>query len=271
MSIQVKSLKVTVPSIIKLKENGIKISMLTAFDALLAEIVDSAGTDIVLVGDSAAMVAGGMQSTLAVTMDEMIFYTKSVRRGVKNALLIADMPFLSYQVNSEQAIQNAGRFLKEAGAEGVKIEGGAVMAETISKLVSVGIPVMGHLGLTPQSVHNFGGYKIQGTKKNQADQLLKDAQSLQEAGAFAIVLEKIPASLAKNISESIKIPTIGIGAGVGCDGQVLVTHDMLGMFKKFKPKFARRYAELGNVIEKACKEFIDDVKSSKFPNDDESY
>ncbi|KAA3616947.1 MAG: 3-methyl-2-oxobutanoate hydroxymethyltransferase [Calditrichaeota bacterium] len=271
MSAENKKAKITVPEIIKMKQNGEKVTMLTAYDALMAEIIDVAGTDIILVGDSGGMVMGGKENTLSVTMDEMVFYTKSVSRGVQNALLVADMPFLSYQVSTEKAIENAGRFLQEACAEAVKIEGGEIMAETISRLVSLGIPVMGHLGLTPQSMHQLGGFKIQGTKSKSAESLLKDAKILEEAGAFSIVLEKIPAKLAKEISDSISIPTIGIGAGAGCDGQVLVTQDMLGIFRKFKPKFVRRYAELGDEIEKSCRAYIKDVKNSSFPSENESY
>jgi 3-methyl-2-oxobutanoate hydroxymethyltransferase len=271
MSLENKRKKITVPAIIKMKQDGEKVSMLTAYDALMAEIIDMAGSDIILVGDSGGMVMGGKENTLSVTMDEMLFYTRSVSRGVQNALLVADMPFLSYQVSIEKAIENAGRFLQEACAEAVKIEGGAIMAETISRFVAVGIPVMGHLGLTPQSMHQLGGFKLQGTKKSTAEILLHDARLLEEAGVFSIVLEKIPGKLAKEISESVSVPTIGIGAGVGCDGQVLVTQDMLGIFRKFKPKFVRRYAELGDAIEKACRNYIKDVKASNFPDDNESY
>ncbi len=271
MSLENKRKKITVPAIIKMKQDGEKVSMLTAYDALMAEIIDMAGTDIILVGDSGGMVMGGKENTLSVTMDEMLFYTRSVSRGIQNALLVADMPFLSYQVSIEKAIENAGRFLQEACAEAVKIEGGAVMAKTISRLVAVGIPVMGHLGLTPQSMHQLGGFKLQGTKKPAAEILLHDARLLEEAGVFSIVLEKIPGKLAKEISESVSVPTIGIGAGAGCDGQVLVTQDMLGIFRKFKPKFVRRYAELGDAIEKACRNYIKDVKASNFPDENESY
>jgi 3-methyl-2-oxobutanoate hydroxymethyltransferase len=271
MSLETKRKKVTVPAIINMKQAGEKVTMLTAYDALMAEIIDLAGTDIILVGDSGGMVMGGKENTLTVTMEEMLFYTKSVSRGVENALLVADMPFLSYQISTEKAIENAGRFLQEACAEAVKIEGGAVMADTVSKLTSIGIPVMGHLGLTPQSVHQLGGYKLQGTKQTTAETIIHDARLLEEAGAFSIVLEKIPAKLAKEISESITIPTIGIGAGVGCDGQVLVTQDMLGIFRKFKPKFVRRYAELGDEIENKCRKYIEDVKNGQFPNENESY
>ena len=263
--------KITAPHLLEMKKNGDKISVLTAYDALMAQLIDDSGCDVILVGDSAGMVMGGKENTLSVTMDEMILYASSVKRGVKRALLVADMPFLSYQVNIELAVQNAGRFLQEAGAEAVKIEGGEPMLKTISSMVNIGIPVMGHIGLTPQSVNVFGGYKTQGTEKDKAGILLEEAKMLEEAGAFSIVLEKIPSKLGKEISQSINIPTIGIGAGPDCDGQVLVTQDMLGMFKKFKPKFVRRYVELGNVIEEACRSYISDVKSSNFPSADESY
>ena len=271
MSVIKEIKKVTVPQIIRMKERDEKIAMLTAYDALMAEIVDIAGVDIILVGDSAGMVMGGKENTLSVTMEEMLFYTKSVRRGVHNALLVADMPFLSYQVSPEKAIENAGRFLQEAGAEAVKIEGGQTMAPTIRRMVDIGIPVMAHIGLVPQSMHQLGGFKIQGREKNRAAQLLKDARAVADAGAFSLVLEKIPANLAREISESIGIPTIGIGAGPDCDGQVLVTHDMLGIFRKFKPKFVRRYAELGDAIEDACKAYVADIKAKNFPTENESY
>jgi 3-methyl-2-oxobutanoate hydroxymethyltransferase len=271
MSQEKKHSKITVPDITAMKASGEKISMLTAYDALMAEILDIAGLDIILVGDSGAMVYAGRENTLSITMDEMIFYTKSVRQGVHNALLIADMPYLSYQISTEKALENAGRFLKEAGAEGVKIEGGQPIASTIKKIVDIGIPVMGHLGLTPQSIHALGGYKLQGTEKIDAERLLNDAKILEQAGVFSIVLEKIPAGLAKRITSSVNIPTIGIGAGADCDGQVLVTQDLLGMYRKFKPKFVRRYADIGDKIEKACKNYISDVKSSRFPSDDESF
>lgn len=263
--------KITAPHLLEMKQDGVKISVLTAFDALMAELIDDAGCDVILVGDSAGMVAGGKENTISVTMDEMLFYAKSVKRGVKRALLVADMPFLSYQLTPETAIENAGRFLKEAGVEAVKVEGGEAMRKTISRMVKIGIPVMGHIGLTPQSVHTLGGYKIQGKEEEKAKILIEEAKMLEEAGTFSIVLEKIPAKLGKEISETIKIPTIGIGAGPNCDGQVLVTQDMLGMFKKFQPKFARRYCELGTTIEEACRKYISDVKSSNFPSIDESY
>jgi 3-methyl-2-oxobutanoate hydroxymethyltransferase len=271
MSLQRELKKITVTHLLELKKQGEKITVLTAYDALLAELIDNAGCEVILVGDSGGMVMGGRENTISVTMDDMLFYTKSVKNGVKSALLIADMPFLSYQVSIEKAIENAGRFLQEAGAEGVKIEGGEAMIDTVSALVKRGIPVMGHLGLTPQSINVLGGYKVQGVDKNKAHIMIEDAKMLEDAGAFSIVLEKIPAELAKEITASVKIPTIGIGAGLHCDGQVLVSYDMLGMFTKFKPRFARRYAELGTLIEKACREYIKDVKNSHFPSQDESY
>ena len=271
MSVEKKLKRVTVPSIIKMKEKGEPIAMLTAYDALMADILDRSGIDIVLVGDSAGMVMGGYETTLSVTMEEMLFYTKSVRRGVNRALLVADMPFLSYQTGTDEAVRNAGRFLQEAGAEAVKLEGGRVVTNTIKKMVDYGIPVMGHLGLTPQSIHQLGGYGVQGKEKAMAQRLKEDALLLQEAGVFSLVLEKIPAALAKEITRSLRIPTIGIGAGADCDGQVLVAHDMLGMYEKFKPKFVRRYAELAKTMMEAFDRYIDDVKNRRFPSEDESY
>lgn len=271
MSSQNKISKVTVPEIIKMKQRGEKIAVLTAYDALLAEILDSAGVDIILVGDSGGMVMGGHKTTVSVTLEEMLLYTKSASRGITNALLIADMPFLSYQVSPETAIANAGRFLQEAGAEGVKIEGGSPVIETARRLVNMGIPVMGHLGLTPQSIHKFGSYKLQGSEQESAEQIYQDALKLQDAGVFSIVLEKIPYDLAERITNTLSIPTIGIGAGIKCDGQVLVSQDMLGMYRKFKPKFVRQYAHLGDQIEKSCRDYISDVKNSQFPSENESF
>ncbi len=263
--------KVTVPEITAMKERGEKIAALTAYDYLTAEMLDEVGMDIILVGDSAGMVIAGHETTLPITMDEMIFITRNVRRGVKKALLVADMPFLSYQSSISDGIKNAGRFLKEAEAEAVKVEGGKAVIELVEKLVGFGIPVMGHLGLTPQSINKFGSYKLQGSDSETANILKNDAKILEEAGAFSIVLEKMPADLARQISETIKIPTIGIGAGPDCDGQVLVSHDMLGIFDKFKPKFVRRYAEIGEIMRKAFAEYVKDVKSNEFPNMDESF
>ncbi len=266
-----KAKKTTVPDIVRMKSQGEKIAALTAYDTLFASILDSAGIDIILVGDSGAMVFAGHETTLPITLDDMIYHTRAVRRGVQRALLVADMPFLSYQASAEQAVGNAGRLLKEAGAEAVKLEGGRHVVDTVRRLVEIGIPVMGHLGLTPQSIHVFGGYQVQATDDDRAQRLLEDARMLEEAGAFSIVLEKIPATLARRVTEALSIPTIGIGAGVDCDGQILVTHDMLGLFEKFHPKFVRRYAELGAEIRRACQNYASDVRSSKFPSPEESY
>jgi 3-methyl-2-oxobutanoate hydroxymethyltransferase len=263
--------KITVPIILRMKQQNEPVTMLTAYDVLMAEILDESGIDIILIGDSGGMVVGGHENTISVSMEEMLLYTKSVKRGVKKALVVADMPFLSYQVNIEDAIYNAGLFLKEGGAEAVKVEGGEIITPLVEKLVEIGIPVMGHIGLTPQSIHKFGGYGIQGKSTDSAEKLLSDAKKLQKAGAFSIVLEKIPAHLAQKITESLKIPTIGIGAGPGCDGQVLVSHDMLGLYTKFRPKFVRRYAELGRTMREAFIAYIEDVKNKRFPNENESY
>jgi 3-methyl-2-oxobutanoate hydroxymethyltransferase len=271
MSISMQIKKVTVPGIIQMKAAGEKISALTAYDHLMAGILDEAGIDIILVGDSAGMVIAGFDSTLPVTMDMMLYHVAAVRRGVKRALLVADMPFLSYQVSPENAVYNAGRFLQEAGAEAVKLEGGKPIAPVIQKLTGVGIPVMGHLGLTPQSINQFGGYRVVGKEDQAATQLLHDAKILEEAGVFALVLEKIPCLLAREITGELKIPTIGIGAGKYCDGQVLVTHDMLGMFERFQPKFVRRYANLAELMRTAFTKYKEDVKANLFPADDESY
>ena len=271
MSITNKLKKVTAPSLTKMKEQGEKISVLTAYDYLMANMLDEAGIDVILVGDSLGMVVLGYESTIPVTMEMMLHHVAAVKRGVNRALLVADMPFLSYQKSIDSAIENAGRFLQEAGAEAVKLEGGELVAETIEKLVKYGIPVMGHLGLTPQSINQFGSYNVVGKQKKIAQQLLNDAKFLENAGAFSIVLEKVPADLAKEISESIKIPTIGIGAGKYCDGQVLVSHDMLGIYDKFNPKFVRRYAELAKEMRVAFSSYIKDVKNNQFPADNESY
>ncbi len=263
--------KITTIDLIKMKERGEKIVIRTAYDALFAEIEDQSGVEVILVGDSAGMVVAGYETTLPITMEEMLYHTRAVRRGVKRALLVADMPFLSFQLSPDDAVYNAGRFLKEGGAEAVKIEGGGRFIGIAKRLVETGIPVMGHLGLTPQSVHCFGGYGVRARRPSEADKLLVDAQALEEAGAFSIVLEKIPAELAKKVTESINIPTIGIGSGRYCDGQVLVVHDMLGIYDKFRPKFVRRYAELGQQIRKAVGQYVTDIKGGKFPSDEESY
>ena len=263
--------KITVPHILKMKQRGEKITCLTAYDYSFARILDEAGVEMLLVGDSLGCVVQGQPNTLAVTMDEMIYHTRLVARGRKRALLISDMPFLSYQTSREQALQNAGRFLKEAGAEAVKLEGGVTVRETIDAIVKAGIPVMGHVGLTPQSVHQFGGYKIQGREKDRRERVLRDALAVEEAGAFSIVLEGMPLELAKEITERLTIPTIGIGAGAHCDGQVLVIHDMLGLFDDFTPKFVKRYADLKNTVTGAAKEFIGEVKEKKFPTEEHSF
>jgi 3-methyl-2-oxobutanoate hydroxymethyltransferase len=263
--------KITVPVIKEMKISGQKIAVLTAYDFLMAEMEDAAGIDIILVGDSVGMVLAGFDSTLPVTMEMMLYHVASVKRGVKRALLVADMPFLSYQTSSSDAISNAGKFLKLAGAEAVKLEGGHQFATTIEKIVAAGIPVMGHLGLTPQSINTFGSYHLVGNDDKSIKKMIDDAKALEDAGAFSIVLEKIPAHVAKEITGFISIPTIGIGAGPHCNGQVLVAHDMLGIFDKFKPRFVRRYAELADIMRKSFLDYVNDVKSSNFPSEDESY
>jgi 3-methyl-2-oxobutanoate hydroxymethyltransferase len=263
--------KVTVPAIIKAKERGEKITCLTAYDYSFARILDAAGVDILLVGDSLGCVIQGHADTLSVTMEEMIYHTRAVARGRSRALLVADMPFLSFQVSSEQAVRNAGRFLQEGRAEAVKLEGGVAVHKTIAKVVQIGIPVMGHVGLTPQSVHRFGGYKVQGKNQGEREAILSDAKAVEEAGAFAVVLEGVPLDLAGEITGRLSIPTIGIGAGARCDGQVLVIHDMLGLFNDFTPKFVKRYADLGSTVTSAVKTFIADVRAQKFPAEEHSF
>lgn len=262
--------KVTVPAIVKMKQQGEKITCLTAYDYSFARILDEAGVDILLVGDSLACVVQGHPNTLAVTMDEMIYHTRVVARGRSRALVVGDMPFLSFQAGKEQAVLNAGRFLQEAGAEAVKLEGGVAIRRTVKAIVAAGIPVMGHIGLTPQSVHRFGGYKVQGRDKGR-EVVLQDALAVQEAGAFAVVLEGMPADLAREITERLAIPTIGIGAGIHCDGQVLVIHDMLGLFIDFAPKFVKRYADLKQEMSTAVKSFIGEVRGRKFPGEEHSF
>jgi 3-methyl-2-oxobutanoate hydroxymethyltransferase len=262
--------KITVPHILKMKQRGEMITCLTAYDYSFARILDEAGVELLLVGDSLGCVVQGNHNTLAVTMDEMIYHTRLVARGRKRALVIGDMPFLSYQIGKEQALANAGRFLQE-GAEAVKLEGGVHVKETIAAVVRAGIPVMGHIGLTPQSVHQFGGYKIQGKDAAQRDTVVRDALAVEEAGAFSVVLEGMPLGLAREITERLTIPTIGIGAGSHCDGQVLVVHDMLGLFDDFKPRFVKQYADLKQVMTGAVKGFIGDVKARKFPAEEHSF
>lgn len=262
---------VTVTDIVRMKKAGHPIAMLTAYDYFTARFLDESGLDGVLVGDSANMVFYGEETTLSITVDQMIYHTRAVARAVRHALVIADMPFMSYQVNADEALRNAGRFLKEAGAAAVKLEGGLPMVPTVKRVIEAGIPVMGHIGLVPQSVHRFGGYSVQGKSDEGRQYLLESAQALAGAGCFSIVLESIPAGLAAEISQAIEIPTIGIGAGVGCDGQILVTNDLLGLFPDFRPKFVRRYAELSTAMKDAFTRYRDDVRARRFPGPDESY
>ncbi len=255
----------------EMKGQGEKIAMLTAYDYPFASIVDEAGIEIILVGDSLGMVVLGYDSTIPVTLEDTIRHTQAVVRGTQKAMVIADMPFLTYQVSPSQALMNAGRLMQEAGAQGVKLEGGREVAQTVHTIVSAGIPVMGHLGLTPQSVHQLGGYKVQGRTEDAAKRLKEDALILQDAGAFSIVLEAVPLELAKEVTESLQIPTIGIGAGPHCDGQVLVLHDLLGVFQRFTPKFVKRYAEIGEMARKAIEQYRDEVKEGLFPAEEHSY
>ncbi len=263
--------KITVPHILKMKQRGERISCLTAYDYSFARILDQAGVEMLLVGDSLGCVIQGGANTLAVTMDEMIYHTRLVARGCKRALVIGDMPFMSYQPGKDEALRNAGRFFKEAGAEAIKLEGGVAVQESIRAIVAAGMPVMGHIGLTPQSVHQFGGYKIQGRERARREAVLCDAVAVEEAGAFAVVLEGMPQDLAGEITERLTIPTIGIGAGAQCDGQVLVIHDMLGLFDDFVPKFVKRYADVKQTMLGAVKEFVGEVKERKFPAEEHSF
>ena len=263
--------KVTTRRLAEMKQRGEKIAMLTAYDYTMATLVDSAGMDVILVGDSASNVMAGNATTLPITLDEMINYAKSVVKGTKRALVVCDMPFGSYQGNSKEALASAIRIMKESGAEAVKIEGGAEIRESIERILTAGIPVMGHLGLTPQSINKFGTYAVRAKEEAEANKLIEDAKMLEEVGCFALVLEKIPAALATKVSQMLSIPTIGIGAGGGTDGQVLVYQDMLGLNNGFSPKFLRRYADLSTVINTALGRYIDDVKSGDFPNENEQY
>jgi 3-methyl-2-oxobutanoate hydroxymethyltransferase len=254
-----------------MKARGEKIAMLTAYDATFARLFDEAGADVLLVGDSLGMVVQGNTTTLPVTLDEVIYHTRAVTRGARRAQIVGDMPFMSYQTSVEEAMRSAGRLLKEGGAEAVKLEGGAQHAELVRRLVGSGIPVMGHIGLTPQSFHQLGGFKVQGRDDGGAERLVEDARTLEQAGAYAIVLEGIPLEVAARITAAVSVPTIGIGAGVHCDGQVLVIYDLLGMNEDFKPKFVRRYENFAVRIRTAVDEFIDEVKNSQFPSEDESF
>lgn len=263
--------KITTNTLLKLKAAGEKISMITAYDFSFAGIFDAAGIDVILVGDSASNVMAGHETTLPITLDQMIYHGQSVVRGVSRCLVVVDLPFGTYQSNSEIALASAIRIMKETGAHSVKMEGGAEVIDSIKKIVAAGIPVMGHLGLTPQSIYKFGTYTVRAKEEEEAEKLRTDALLLQDVGCFAIVLEKIPAQLAKEVSESLHIPTIGIGAGDACDGQVLVMHDMLGINTEFKPRFLRTYLNMNEQVLKAVQHYITDVKSKNFPNAEESY
>jgi 3-methyl-2-oxobutanoate hydroxymethyltransferase len=271
MSVEKQIKRITVHTLLAMKENGEKISMLTAYDFSMARILDEAGIEILLVGDSASNVMAGHETTLPITLDQMIYHAQSVVRGVHRALVIVDLPFGSYQGNSEKALASTIKIMKESGAHGVKLEGGIEIAESVKRILSAGVPVMAHLGLTPQSIYKFGTYTVRAKEEAEAKQLLSDAKLLEELGCFALVLEKIPANLAAKVTESLRVPTIGIGAGSHVDGQVLVTHDVLGLTKEFKPRFLRRYMELFNDIKTSVGKYIEDVKSGNFPNENEQY
>ena len=262
---------VTTLRLTEMKQRGEKIAMLTSYDYSTAKIVDAAGVDVILVGDSAANVMAGYETTLPITLDMMIYHARSVVRGVNRALVVVDLPFGTYQGNSKVALDSAIRIMKETEADSVKIEGGEEILESVQRIISAGIPVMGHLGLTPQSIHKFGTYNVRAKEEAEAEKLVRDAHLLQEAGCFAIVLEKIPAKLAERVSKELTIPTIGIGAGGATDGQVLVVHDMLGITHDFSPRFLRRYADLHGVMSNAISHYVKDVKDSEFPNEKEQY
>ncbi len=264
-------MRVNINQIKEMKQKGEKIAMLTAYDYSTAKIVDAVGVPLILVGDSLGMVVLGYESTIPVTMAEMLHHTKAVVRGSKQAMVIGDMPFMTYQVSTEDALHNAARFIQEGGAQAVKLEGGVTVADKVRRIVECGIPVMGHIGLTPQSINQLGGFKIQGKTSQAAANLLKDAQALEEAGAFAVVLETVPALLAALISQKISIPTIGIGAGVGCDGQVQVINDVLGSFSDFVPKHAKQYVKLADIIKGAVTDYYNEVKAGTFPTDKQSF
>jgi 3-methyl-2-oxobutanoate hydroxymethyltransferase len=263
--------RITTLDLVQMKRKGHKIVMITAYDALFGGLVDAAGVDVVLVGDSVAPVLAGEETTLPATVDQMIYHGKIVRRGVRRALVVVDMPFLSYQVSIPEAIANAGRILKETGAAAIKLEGGASWAPTVAALVNAGIPVMGHLGFTPQSVHQLGGFKIQGKAADGAARLTEDANALEQAGAFAMVLELMPGPVAASVTRAVSIPTIGIGAGPECDGQVLVLHDMLGLNEGFTPKFLKRYAELGQAVREAVGRYGDEVRAATYPGGEHTH
>lgn len=271
MSVNKEIKKITTNTLQKMKAAGEKISMITAYDFSFAQIFDAAGIDVILVGDSASNVMAGHETTLPITLDQMIYHASSVVRGVNRCLVVVDLPFGSYQGNSKEALNSAIRIMKETGGHSIKLEGGSEVTESIKRIVDTGIPVMGHLGLTPQSIYKFGTYTVRAKEEEEADKLRKDALLLQEAGCFALVLEKIPAVLAEEVSKSLSIPTIGIGAGGACDGQVLVMHDMLGINTEFKPRFLRQYLNAHELVTGAVQQYIKDVKSSDFPNEKEQY
>ena len=263
-------MRITINKIREMKEKGEKITMLTAYDYSTARIVDEVGIPLILVGDSLGMVVLGYETPIPVTMDEMLHHTKAVVRGSQQAMIIGDMPFMTYHVNVEVALRNAARFIQEAGAQAIKLEGGVVVADKVKRLVECGIPVMGHIGLTPQSIHQFGGFRVQGKTSEAAVRLLEDAKALEEAGAFSIVLEAVPAPLAALVTGKVRVPTIGIGAGIGCDGQVQVINDILGSFADFVPKHAKQYAKLTEIIRNAVTEYYSEVKAGIFPTDKQS-
>ncbi len=274
-SSQQKSGHVTTRRLLDMKQNGEKISMLTAYDYTMARILDRAGLDVILVGDSASNVFSGHSTTLPITIEEMIYHAKAVVKGVHDesgrAMVVVDMPFMSYQISGDEALRNAGKIMKEHGCDALKLEGGMIIADTVKRITDVGIPVMGHLGLMPQSIYKYGSYRVRAQEEREAEQLLEDARILEESGAFAIVLEKIPSALAAEATRSLTIPTIGIGAGVACDGQVLVINDILGLNREFHPRFVRQYADLNTVIEGAVRQYVEDVRQTSFPSTDESY
>ncbi|WBX71489.1 3-methyl-2-oxobutanoate hydroxymethyltransferase [Tenacibaculum retecalamus] len=272
MSVAKKQYKrVTTKSLVEMKANGEKISMLTAYDYTMAKIVDGAGIDVILVGDSASNVMASHETTLPITLDQMIYHASSVVRAIERCLVVVDLPFGTYQGNSKSALESAIKVMKESGGHAVKLEGGSEIGESVSRILTAGIPVMGHLGLTPQSIYKFGTYTVRAKEDEEAEKLLEDAKLLQELGCFALVLEKVPAALAQKVAESLTIPVIGIGAGGGVDGQVLVTHDMIGMTHEFNPRFLRRYLDLYSEMTSAFQNYIADVKSKDFPNEKEQY
>ena len=271
MSVNKEVKKITTNTLLKMKRRGEKISVITAYDFSFAKIFDAAGIDIILVGDSASNVMAGHETTLPITLDQMIYHAAAVVRGSDRSLVLVDLPFGSYQGNSKEALMSTIRIMKETGAHGIKLEGGEEIVESVKRIISAGVPVMGHLGLTPQSIYKFGTYTVRAREEEEAEKLKRDAICLQEAGCFAVVLEKIPASLAKEVTEQLSIPTIGIGAGRYCDGQVLVMHDMLGINTEFKPRFLRTYLNLHEQVTEAIHKYINDIKSKNFPNESEQY